>query len=219
MDFKKGDFIKTTDNLVGEILDIDEDNNLEVSFIRPWQSEANGKILKYDASDEWETIARNTVVQHVEKPVDKFDYPKVFMELGLKAMGEHKNEEIFIHKDADIEKDEDLKAFQFPTDGFDADDDEEDNYVFDGFVVPDEEHEPFTPASPTSDYVLFTHEAVHGYNNWVPDANDKLQMGIKRTIDSMEEKYGSKEDDRQFAQGKSVDYTHPPLKRVKSTQK
>jgi hypothetical protein len=218
MEFKKGDFIKTSKGTVGEILDIDEDDNLEVNFIRPWMSEANGKVYKYDASDEWETIIRNSVVQHVEKPVDKFDYPKVYMELGLKPMGEHKGEEIFIDKDADIEKDEDLKTFQFPTDGFD-DDDEANEYEFDGFVVPDEEHEPFTPASPSSEYVQYTHEAVHGYNSWVPDKNDKLQMGIKRTIDSMEKKYGSKEDDRQFAQGKSIDYSHPPLKKVKSNEK
>ena len=219
MEFRKGDFIKTTRGVVGEILDLNEDNNLEVSFIRPWHSEANGKIYKYDASDEWEVVERNTVVQHVEKPPDKYDYPKVFLELGLKAMGEHKGEEIFISKDIDIEKDEDLKNFQFPTDGFDGDDEDANEYVYDGFVVPDDEGEPFSPASPTSDFVQFTHKAVHGYNTWQPDQNDKLQMGIKRTIDAMETKYASKEDDRQFALGKSIDYTKPPLKKSKSNKK
>ena len=134
-------------------------------------------------------------------------------------MGEHKGEEIFIKADADIENDEDLKTFQFPTDGFDADDEQPNEYVFDGFVVPDEEHEPFTPASPSSEYVQYTHSAVHGYNDWVPDENDKLQMGIKRTIDTLESKYGSKEDDRQFALGQSIDYNRPPLKKNKSTKK
>jgi len=219
MEFKKGDFVITTGQLVGEILDIDEDRNLEVSFIRPWTTEANGKVLKYDASDEWETVSRSSIVQHVEKPTDKNDYLKVFLELGLKAMGEHKNEEIFIHKDADIENDEDLKTFQFPTDAFDGDDEEANEYEFDDFVVPDDEHEPFTPASPSSEYVQYTHQAVHGYNEWIPDTNDKLQMGIKQTIDSMEEKYGSKEDNRQFALCKSIDYTHPPLNGVKSNEK
>ena len=219
MEFKKGDFIKTTDGFVAEVLDIDDDNNLEVSFIRPWSSEANGKIYKYDESDAWEVVIRSTVVQHVEKPKDKYDYPKVFFELGLKPMGEHKGEEIFIKNDVDIEKDEDLKKFQFPTDGFDADDEEANEYVFDGFVVPDEEGEAFTPASPTSAFVQYTHEAVHGYNDWVPDTNNKMQMGIKRTIDQMETKYASKEDDRQFALGKSIDYNHPPLKKSKSTTK
>ena len=219
MEFKKGDFIKTKDDIVGEILDIDEDQNLEVSFIRPWITEGNGKIFKYDASNEWETVCKNTVVKHVEKPKDKFDYPKAYMELGLKPMGEHKGEEIFILKEVDIEKDEDLKTFQFPTCGFDGDDEGGTEYLFDGWCIPDEEGEPFTPASPSSEYVQFTHKAVHGYNDWVPDKNDKLQKGIKRTIDHMEIKYGSKEDDRQFANGKTIDYNRPPLKKSKSKAK
>jgi len=218
MTIRKGDFI-ISENTVGEVLDINEDDKLEVNFIRPWQTEANGKIFKYDASNEWEEISKDAVETHVEKPKDKFDYPKVYLELGLKCMGEHKGEMIFIKKDADIEKDEDLKTFQFPTDGFDADDESTNEYVFDGFVVPDEEGEAFTPASPTSEFVQYTHSAVHGYNNWVPDKHDKMQMGIKRTIDAMEIKYASKEDDRQFSAGRSIDYNHPPLKKSKSTQK
>jgi hypothetical protein len=216
MGILKGDFV-ITDTGAAEVLDVNESGQLEVNYIRPWQSEANGKIFKYDASDEWEEISTDDVTKHVEKPKDKLDYYKVYLELGLKAMGMHKGEEIFILKDADIENDEDLKKFQFPTDGFNADDEEANEYVYDGFVVPDEEHEPFAPASPTSEFVQFTHEAVHGYNTWQPDENDKMQLGIKRTIDAMESKYASKEDDRQFAQGKSVDYNRPPLKKNKST--
>lgn len=219
MEIRKGDFIITKQGTVGEVLDINEEQLLEVNYIRPWETEANGKVYKYDASDEWEELDKKEVLKHVEKPVDKFDYPKVFLELGLKPMGEHKGEEIFILKDADIEKDEDLKKFQFPTDAFDADDDESNEYLFDDWCIPDEDGEAFTPASPTSDYVQYTHQAVNGYNDWVPDKNDKIQMGIKRTIDRMEAKYMSKEDDRQFASGKSIDYNHPPLKRKKSTVK
>lgn len=218
MEIRKGDFI-ISEGTVGEVLDINEDNKLEVNFIRPWLTEANGKILKYDASDEWEEISQDAVSKHVEKPKDKFDYPKLFLELGLKAMGEHKGEEIFIKKEADIETDEDLKKFQFPTHGFNDDDEVIDEYVFDDFVVPDEEGEAFTPASPSSEYVQYTHSAVHGYNNWVPDKTDKLQCGIKRTIDAMYLKYASKEDDRQFTLGKSIDYNHPPLKKLKSNEK
>lgn len=218
MEFKKGDFIKDANHMVGEVVDIDEDNNLEVYFIRSWSTEANGKIYKY--SEEWDVIDPSTVVEHKEKPQDKFDYPKVYTELGFRPMGEYKNEEIFIKSTVDIEQDEDLKKFKFPTDGFDDDDGEEsETDSLDGFIVPDEEGEPFTPASPSSEYVRFTHAAVHGYNDWVPDTNDKFQVGLKRKIDSLEAKYSSKEDDRQFVLGKSIDYTHPPLKHSKSTKK
>jgi hypothetical protein len=217
MDFKKGDFIIDTLKRVGEVVDIDEDNNLEVYFIESFQNEANGKIFKY--SEEWEVVRRDEVVEHTKKPSNKFDYLKLYTKLGYKPMGFYKGHEIFIDSKIDIEKDKDLKNFKFPTDGFDSDDEEDDTDSLDGFIVPDEEGEPFTPASPTNDYVKFTHQAVNDYNTWVPDETDKFQVGLKRKIDSMEAKYSQKEDDRQFASGKSIDYNHPPLKVVKSTSK
>ena len=51
-------------------------------------------------------------------------------------MGEHKGEEI-LKADADAETDN-IKSF-VSTDGFDADDEQTNEYVFDGFVVPDED--------------------------------------------------------------------------------
>ena len=216
MDFKKGDFVKVTNGKSGEVVDIDEDNNLEVYFIEPFEGEANGKVYKY--GNDWETVTRNEVVEHTERPTNKFDILKVYTKLGYKPMGEHKGHEIFIKADVDIETDDDLKTFQFPTDGFDSEP-EGDGDSLDGFIIPDEEGEPFTPASPSSDYVRFTHEAVHGFNSWVPDESDKFQVGLKRKIDQMESKYISKEDDRQFALGTSVDYNHPPLNVRESTKK
>ena len=217
MDFAKGDFIVDTAKRVGEVVDIDEDNHLEVYFIESFENEANGKIFKY--AEDWEVVDKDKVVQHTKKPSNKFDYPKVYTELGYKPMGFYKGHEIFIESTADIEQDEDLKHFKFPTDGFDSDDEEDETDSLDGFIVPDEEGEPFTPASPTNDYVKFTHQAVNDYNSWVPDETDKFQVGLKRKIDSMESKYSQKEDDRQFASGKSIDYNHPPLKVAKSTSK
>ena len=216
MDFSKGDFIKHTNGKTGEVVDIDEDNNLEVYFIEPFEGEANGKVFKY--AEDWETVERNCVVEHTKKPVNKFDIVRVYTDLGYRPMGEHKGHEIFIKSEVDIEEDEDLKHFQFPTDGFDSEDDDETDSL-DGFIVPDEEGEAFHPASPSNEFVKFTHEAVHGYNTWVPDEKDKFQVGLKRKIDSMESKYARKEDDRQFAAGRSIDYNHPPLNEQKSTKK
>ena len=52
--------------LVAEVLDINEKGKLEV-FYPSMESEANGKIFKYDASNEWEEISKE-VTKHVEKP-------------------------------------------------------------------------------------------------------------------------------------------------------
>ena len=209
---KKGDFIKATNDRTGEIVDVDEDGNLEVYFLVANNSKANGKIYEY--AQEWEVVHRNEVIKHVEKPVDKFDYPKVYLSLGFRPM----DGEIFIKSDANIEEDEDLKKYEFPTNCIEIEDETSDDYDYtDGFVVKDEDGEAFTPASPTSEFVIETHKAVHGYNNWTPQQNDKTQVGIKRFIDSQEEKAIHQEDERQFVLGKSIDYNHPPLKRVKST--
>lgn len=203
---KKGDFI-VTEKGVAEVVDIDEDDKLECYFIVP--AKANGKVYAY--ADEWEVVERSQVVTHKEKPVDKFDYPKMYMELGFRPL----DGELFIKVDADVENDEDLKHFELPTDCIDIESEDEEE-VFD-FIVPDEEGEPFAPASPTSEFVQETHRAVRGYNTWVPNESNKMAVGTKRLIDRMEEKYARMEDDRQFAQGTSVDYAHPPLNTSKST--
>ena len=39
MDFTKGDFIVDTTKRVGEVVDIDEDENLEVYFIESFENE------------------------------------------------------------------------------------------------------------------------------------------------------------------------------------
>lgn len=213
MDFKKGDFILDKEGKVGEVVDVNEQEKLEVYFIVPFEGEANGKIFRY--AEEWEEVDKEYVKEHIERPM-RHEHVKTLIKLGYRPMGEHKGEEIFIPSDVDIEDDDDLKAFQFPTDGFDSDSDDETDSL-DGFIVPDREGSPFRPASPTNEFVRFTHEAVHGYNDWVPDENDKFQVGLKRKIDSMELKYSAMEDDRQFALGKSCDYNHPPLRKKKST--
>ena len=76
MDFTKGDFIVDTTKRVGEIVDIDEDENLEVYFIESFENEANGKIFKY--AEDWEVVNKDKVVEHTKKPTNKFDYPKVY---------------------------------------------------------------------------------------------------------------------------------------------
>ena len=36
---------------------------------------------------------------------------------------------------------------------------------------------------------------------------------MKSFVDNLAEKYKRQDDNRQFAQGKSVDYDHPPMKK------
>jgi hypothetical protein len=206
MDFNNGDLIVCNDGRSAEIVGIDEDNMLEVFFIVSNLRKANGKIFEY--ADDWETIEKSQVVKHVKKPSNKFDYPKCYKEIGFKPW----DGVIFTRTDA-AEDDEDLKTFQFPTNCIESEseDDEED---MSDFIVPDDQGEPFRQASPTNTFVIDMHSAVNEYNEWVPI--DKKHIGVKRVIDTMEKKYSTMDDDRQFVLGKSIDYNHPPVKRVES---
>ena len=109
---------------------------MEVYFIESFENEA---IQNFKYAEDWEVVDKDKVVKHIKKPSNKFDYPKVYTELGYKPMGFYKGHEIFIESTADIEQDEDLKHFKFPTDGFDSDDEEDETDLLDGFIVPDEE--------------------------------------------------------------------------------
>jgi len=213
MNFQNGDYILDTSGKAAEVADMNEKGQLEVWYIVPDASRANGKVYHYQ--EKWVVIEPSIVQQHFPKPSCKGKLLETYRKLGFRPM----TEDIFIRADIDIELDEDLKQFQFPTDTIDSDAESLETDSLDGFIVPDEEGEAFAPASPTNEFVIETHQAVRDYNNWVPDSSNKQQVGIKQFIDHMEVKYTSMEDDRQFMAGQSIDYNHPPLGNIESIGK
>ena len=202
---KAGDLIQTKHKLIGELVAIDE-KTVEVYFLVPDQTKANGKIWVY--KNDWDLINKSDITKHIEVK-HKREYPRLWRQLGFKAW----DGEIFTRTDIDIETDEDLKSYPFPT-GCDTDD-EVGEYEYDGFVVPDKEDEPFTHADPNNEEVQDFHQAVHDYNNWCP--KDASEERAKSFVDEMEKKYTAKDDNYQFKQGISVDYNHPPLNKKQKT--
>ena len=122
MNFKPGDLIQTTHKLIGEIVSV-LNNELEVYFLVPDLSKANGKIWVY--RDDWDTIPKDSVSKHIEI-VDKRKYPEYYKQLGFKVM----TEKLFIRSDMDIEKDEDLKKYPFPTHCIEDDITKKDEYDY-----------------------------------------------------------------------------------------
>lgn len=198
MNFNPGDLFQTTHKLIGEIVSVLE-NDLEVFFLVPDKTKAKGKIWVY--KEDWDTIPKSCIEKHV-RIIDKKKYPEYYNELGFRVM----TEKLFIRSDMDIEKDEDLKQYPFPTNCID--DEEEDEYDYeDGFIVKD--GEAFTFASVDNKFVQETHEAVHKYNNWEP--KNKKQLDIKKFIDNMELKYSTEDDNKHFEKGEHLDYKKPPM--------
>ena len=71
------------------------------------------------------------------------------------------------------------------------------------------ETRPFTLAPNTSQFVRETHQAVNDYNKWSPTEAGAVK--IKDFIDNLAEKYSAEDDNRQFVNGTSVAYNHPPV--------
>lgn len=197
MAFKAGDLVQTNINLIGEVVSVLE-NTLEVYFLVPDMKYKHKKIWIY--KEEWDTIKKVDVVKHVIIK-DKKLYPKYYKEMGFKAW----DGKIFTRTDIDIEKDEDLKTFQFPT-GCDTED-EEDDYEYDDWCVKDAE--AFTFAEPTNDYVKDTHKAVRDFNKWEP--KNKSEKKMKTFVEKLELKFSTLDDDFQFKTGTSLDYKNPPM--------
>ena len=78
------------------------------------------------------------------------------------------------------------------------------------FIVPDDQVEPFRPASDAGDgFVDDTHAAVRAWNGWVP-ANDR-QKSVKEFIDNMAARAAHMDDDRRMQTGQPPleSYTEP----------
>lgn len=56
------------------------------------------------------------------------------------------------------------------------DDEDEDDPTLGGFIVPDDECEPFSLAADDSDFVRETHAAVRAFNDWVPKTEREAQV-------------------------------------------
>lgn len=82
----------------------------------------------------------------------------------------------------------------------------------DGFVVADEDTCPFTLADPeASEFVADTHDAVLGYDTWVPSSEGGKRF--RAWIEAFEQKVAHVDDDAQFANGTHVNYARPPKRR------
>ena len=199
---KPGDLLKVYGNKYAELVGIDEDNNLEVYFI----SRSKNKWV-WEYNEEWETITKNDVIEHI--PLEKGKAVACYKQLGFRPLTEN----TFVKLDDDIPKDVIVPVGNFDEDdssGLDSDDSLND------FIVPDEQGEEFRPASPTNEFVIETHTCVHQYNGWAPEKPQHKK--IKKFIDNLSHKYQTMDDDRQFVKGQSVDYEHPPLKKLKSNK-
>lgn len=180
----------------GELVGINEDNLLEIYYLEITKKH-DGYIWSY-ASD-WDTVHRDCVMRSFRPTKDT--YVSVYKQFGFIPTVK---ENYFLKADVNIPSNVLVPiALDSEEEPVDTDDDMSD------FIVPDEiANEPFTHAVPNNDFVKETHKAVRDYNNWKPKNNSEKK--VKTFIDNMAKKYQQMDDNKQFANGTSLDYLHPP---------
>ena len=161
---------------------------MEVSCIEKTALE-QGKLWKFTATDEWESVDSSDVSKHVSVPTNasRTQVVNAWKDIGFLPGGDG----------ISFCRLEDEATCSLPIyDGDESDSDEEGvpssnpnmhGYESDGFVVPDDEGSDFEFADPNTlsaeaaKFVEETHQAVRDFDNWQP--NDKQGKGIKAFIE------------------------------------
>jgi hypothetical protein len=200
-DYKEGDLVKVygeNGQWYAEVVGENEDGQLEVFYIN--RGTVNRWVWQYD--EDWDKVSKNSILEHI--PLDKQKAVDCYKQLGFRPLTEN----TFVKLDDKIPD-----WVIIPTGDFNEEEEESDGSL-DDFIVPDEEGEAFTPADPSVPFVQETHELVHKYNKWEPKTQHEEKL--KGFVDKLSHKYKLKDDERQFVEGRSLDYDHPPLKKRKS---
>ena len=171
----------------GEIVGV-KDSSVEVYFIEMQQN----KLWKY--SPEWYEVPKGCIITHISVNGNHKD---AFRELGFNAL-----DGTYFTKIGDPPADH--VTIPMPTQDDDYDGPGE--YEYNDFVVPDDE--PFTFADPSIPFVKETHEAVREFEKWNPTEEGQK---IKTFIETMDRRVCAEEDNRQFDNGKCLNFVKPPL--------
>lgn len=198
---KEGDLLKIngeTGVWYAELVGIDERGTMEVYYIN--RSKENRWVWTYD--EDWQTCGIGCVLEHI--PLVKENALECYQKLGFRPLTENS----FIHLNDSIPDE-----VSIPTGEFNEVEEELVQDDMSDFIVPDEEGEPFRPASPSIPFVEETHRLVNQFNHWEP--KNKKEEKLKAYVEDLSQKYKLQDDNRQFGQGTSIDYDHPALKSVK----
>ena len=195
-----GDFIKVLGQgnatWYAEVVGV-HSTTLEVYFIEQQsrdgvQDSLNQHVWTY--TPEWHTIPQESVMEHIDTKSNGV-VPSLKL-LGFRPLDE--GSFVKLDENGDVPIGMDLPM---------GDDFIGIHPEMRDFIVPDEEGESFTFAAPTSQFVRETHEAVHGFNDWVPKDNEKK---IKDFVDGMSARECVKENARTKL-GCALSYDRPPL--------
>lgn len=129
----------------------------------------NGRDHMYRIGSECFYIQHKYVVEHHQLHGDDDQAPRAFDRMGFRM----------IDGGTFVRHCDELGSQLFPVGQGEFDlvssDEETDDPTLDGFIVPDDECEPFTHAPSDTAFVQETHAAVRAFNEWVPKDEQEAQ--------------------------------------------
>lgn len=200
-EIKNGDLLKISgetdsgheEEWYAEKIGVTEQGELEVYYMSPLNDGSNEWV--YDT--EYSIVPIESVLEHVP---NKLGYKIAWKKLGFIKLTTTKAIRI---------EDFENQVEYIGSDDSDSDISGEESELesdLGGFIVPDDEGEPFSLAE-SNDWVDETHQAVNAFNNWTP--SDQAEQRIKNYIENLSNVVSSQEDNRAFSGGNSVDYNRP----------
>jgi len=172
----------------------DEDAELLVEYITPRSS--TDPVWEFEG--EQHMCPCSAIAAHV--PCDAEAGPQyAWRELGFRMLDGSTMVRI------DDEREVPIGDEDFECRSSDSEDDEDES--LDGFIVKDEETEPFTFAS--GEFAQETHDAVRQFNRWDPPPGSRL-ANWREGIVRMERHAAALDDNRQYESGNSsISYNRP----------
>jgi len=176
------------------------DGSVEVQMLE------KGRDHMYRIGSDCHHIGIDCIVEHHALNGDDDKAPRAFDELGFRMI----DGGTFVkHSD-----DEGRTLFPVGEGQFDlmSSDDEEDlaDPTLGGFIVDDEECEPFTHATGDSDFVRETHDAVRAFNDWVP--KDEQEAQARSFMIRQEARAARLDDEARFARNMpGANYSQPGI--------
>lgn len=169
-----------------------KDDDIEVYFIE----KGDGGVWSY--SQEWHAVPKGCVIAHVKLDAHA-NVVGALNEIGFRPLS-----------DSTFARLNDPGEVPLGDPAFDAIDEDEVIGIhpeMQDFIVPDEEGERFTFATPDNAFVRETHDAVRKFNGWNPAGEARR---VKNFILGVEERVIDQENARTRL-GEGMSYNNPPL--------
>ena len=176
-----------------EKIGVSTEGEIEVYFMSP-----TGENDEWEYDKDYSLIPIESVMEHVP---NNMGYKIAWKKLGFIKISTTRIMKIEDYNNQTVEIGSDDSDSDLSSEGSELESD------LGGFIVPDDECEPFSLAQ-QNEWVDETHRSVRAFNNWNPST--RMEEQVKSYIENLSNRVSTEEDNRAFVNGNTIDYNNPP---------